>query len=214
MNGFIPKWRRELAIFRRVKSVLILEGNILDLYRDPHTGEAMGLGACLHDFLRNCGYHNLVFYNNRRGFSNVYEEHCARDFARLMGMSEHQLSERSAFKGASGAAGLVYEAMVQTREPCAIVMEYVSRYLPTCYEGVPLEDMIATVDIRRLDTTLRGNDHLRMIHTRTDPLQTPDDRDYLDEALGDRMTWFDEGAHCGYFYTTPFRDELLARLAE
>ena len=42
----------------------------------------------------------------------------------------------------------------------------------------------------------------------------PEDRAYLDEALGDRITWFDEGAHCGYFYTTPFRDELLTRLAE
>ena len=95
-----------------------------------------------------------------------------------------------------------------------LIREYMSRYLPTCYEGVPYEDLIATADIRRLDSTLRGNGRLRMIHTRTDPLQTPDDRDYLDEALGDRMTWFDEGAHCGYFYTTPFRDELLSRLAE
>ena len=69
-------------------------------------------------------------------------------------------------------------------------------------------------DIHNLDATLRGNARLRMIHTRTDPLQTPEDRDYLDEALGDRITWFDEGAHCGYFYTTPFRDELLTRLAE
>ncbi|MBQ0031437.1 MAG: VacJ family lipoprotein [bacterium] len=95
-----------------------------------------------------------------------------------------------------------------------LLREYVSRYLPTCYEGVPLADMIATVDIRSLDSTLRGSKRLRMIHTRTDPLQTPGDRDYLDEALGDRITWFDEGAHCGYFYTTPFRDELLIRLAE
>ena len=95
-----------------------------------------------------------------------------------------------------------------------MIREYMSRYLPTCYEGVPLADMIATVDIRHLDSTLRGNDRLRMIHTRTDPLQTPEDRDYLDSVLGDRMTWFDEGAHCGYFYTTPFRDELLTRLAE
>ena len=95
-----------------------------------------------------------------------------------------------------------------------LLREYVSRYLSTCYEGVPLADMIATVDIRNLDSTLRGDDRLKMIHTRTDPLQTPEDRDYLDEALGDRITWFDEGAHCGYFYTTPFRDELLTRLAE
>ena len=95
-----------------------------------------------------------------------------------------------------------------------LIREYMSRYLPASYEGVPPEEMIATADIRRLDSTLRGNERLRMIHTRTDPLQAPEDRDYLDEALGDRMTWFDEGAHCGYFYTPPFRDELLTRLAE
>ena len=95
-----------------------------------------------------------------------------------------------------------------------MIREYMTRYLPTNYEGDSPEEMIATADIRRLDSTLRGNGRLRMIHTRTDPLQAPEDRDYLDEALGDRITWFDEGAHCGYFYTTPFRDELLSRLAE
>ena len=96
----------------------------------------------------------------------------------------------------------------------AMIREYMLRYLPTCYEGVSPESMIATADIHNLDVTLRGNTRLRMIHTRTDPLQTSEDRGYLDEALGDRITWFDEGAHCGYFYTTPFRDELLTRLAE
>ena len=96
----------------------------------------------------------------------------------------------------------------------AMIREYMHRYLPTCYEGVSPESLIATADIHSLDATLRGNTRLRMIHTRTDPLQTPEDRDYLDEALGDRITWFDEGAHCGYFYTTPFRDELLTRLVE
>ena len=95
-----------------------------------------------------------------------------------------------------------------------MIREYLSRYLPTCYEGISPESMIATADIHNLDATLRENSRLRMIHTRTDPLQTPEDRDYLDAALGDRITWFDEGAHCGYFYTTPFRDELLMRLAE
>ena len=96
----------------------------------------------------------------------------------------------------------------------AMIREYMLRYLPTCYEGVSPESLIVMADIHNLDATLRGNARLRMIHTRTDPLQTPEDRDYLDEALGDRITWFDEGAHCGYFYTTPFRDELLTRLAE
>ena len=95
-----------------------------------------------------------------------------------------------------------------------MIREYMSRYLPTCYEGSTPESLIATADIRNLDATLRGNARLRALHTRTDPLQTPEDRDYLDEALGDRITWFDEGGHCGYFYTTPFRDELLTRIAE
>ena len=95
-----------------------------------------------------------------------------------------------------------------------MMREYVNRYLPTCYEGVSAEEMVAAAGLRGLDATLRGNARLRVIHTRTDPLQTPEDREYLDEALGDRITWFDEGAHCGYFYTTPFRDELLVRLSE
>ena len=95
-----------------------------------------------------------------------------------------------------------------------LMREYIDRYVPTCYEGVSSESMIAMADLRSLDSTLRGNGRLRVIHTRTDPLQTPEDRDYLDEALGDRITWFDEGAHCGYFYTMPFRDELLTRLSE
>ena len=129
MSEYIPKWQRELSIFRRVKPVLILEGNILDLYREPRSGEAVGLGVYLHEFLRDCGYHNLIFYNNRRGFANTYDSRCAEEFARVMGLNEHQLSERRSFKGASGAAGLVYEAMTQVREPCAVVMEYASRYL-------------------------------------------------------------------------------------
>ena len=95
-----------------------------------------------------------------------------------------------------------------------MIREYMFRYLPTCYEGVSPESLIATAGLRNLDATLRGEDRLKMIHTRTDPLQTSEDRDYLDEALEDRITWFDEGAHCGYFYTTPFRGELLTRLAE
>ena len=129
MQEFIPKWQRELAIFRRIKPVLILEGNVLDLYRSPQTGEAVGLGAFLHAFLRDCGYHDLVFYNSRKGFSNPHDPACGRDFARLMGMSEHQLSERSAFRGANGAAGLICDAMTQSREPAAVVLEYASRYI-------------------------------------------------------------------------------------
>jgi len=124
---YTPRWHRELEIFRRVKPVLILEGNVLDVYRYPPTGETYGLGEYLQTFLRGCGYHNIVFYNSRRGFGNPVDPGCARDFARLMGLSEHQLSERSAFRGRSGAAALMAAAMTQEREPAAMVLEFASR---------------------------------------------------------------------------------------
>ena len=37
-EAYLPRWRRELEIFRRVKPVLILEGNVLDVYREPTSG--------------------------------------------------------------------------------------------------------------------------------------------------------------------------------
>ena len=126
-ESYLPKWHRELAIFRRVKPVLILEGNILDVYRRPDTGETCPLGEYLQAFLRSCGYHNIAFYNSRRGFTNVYDPGCLKDFASVMGLSEHQLSERSAFRGKSGAAALMAAAMTQLKSPCAMVLEYASR---------------------------------------------------------------------------------------
>ena len=34
----------------------------------------------------------------------------------------------------------------------------------------------------------------------------------IDDALGDRITWFSAGAHCGMFYTPEFKQEVLERL--
>ena len=57
-----------------------------------------------------------------------------------------------------------------------------------------------------------NNSRLKMIHTRDDFLLDAADRDYLDDALGDRITWFSAGAHCGMFYTPEFKQEVLERL--
>ena len=34
----------------------------------------------------------------------------------------------------------------------------------------------------------------------------------LDNTLGDRLTWFSAGAHCGMFHTPEFKQEVLGRL--
>ena len=38
MADYIPKWHKELLLFASVKSVLILEGNVLDSYQYPTDG--------------------------------------------------------------------------------------------------------------------------------------------------------------------------------
>ena len=55
MSQFIPKWHRELAIFSSVKSILILEGNVLDSYQYPVDGSVpkgsiLRLSEYLHHF--------------------------------------------------------------------------------------------------------------------------------------------------------------------
>ena len=35
---FIPKWHRELDLFSHIKPVLILDGNVLDVYQYPVEG--------------------------------------------------------------------------------------------------------------------------------------------------------------------------------
>ena len=66
--------------------------------------------------------------------------------------------------------------------------------------------------MKTLENVLRDNPRVKMIHTRDDFLLDDGDRAYLDNTLGDRLTWFSAGAHCGMFHTPEFRQEVLERL--
>ena len=92
--------------------------------------------------------------------------------------------------------------------------EYIRRYVPTCYTNVTAETMIATADIRNLEPSLVRNKKLSVLHSWNDPLEDDADRRWFDRTFGERITWFADGGHCGYFYTKPFADELLRRLAD
>ena len=129
MSELIPKWQRELEIFRRIKPVLILEGNVLGIYRKPGGGEAVRLGPWLQDFLSGRGYRNILFYDNRNGFDNPWDAEAKRGFARALGLSENQLLQYGDFRGRGGAAALIRRAMAQEREPVAVVLEFASRYI-------------------------------------------------------------------------------------
>ena len=149
-----PKWQRELEIFRRLKSVLILEGNTLDIYRRPD-GEAVRMGEWLQGFLSSRGYHNILFYDPLGGFDNPWDPDARKGFARSTGIGENQLSQYASFRGKSGAAGLIRRAMAQEKEPAAVVLELASRYIvsPERLEREELESFTTL-----LQASLEGRD--------------------------------------------------------
>jgi len=92
--------------------------------------------------------------------------------------------------------------------------EYIHKYVPTCYDGTTADEMIASADIRNLESALVRNRKLSVIHTWNDPLEDDVDRRWFDTTLKDRISWFADGGHCGYFYAKPFETELFRRLSE
>ena len=87
---YICKWHRELEIFYKLKPLLILEGNILDVFTWP--GEQlkervdMPLPLYLYSFLRRKGYQNIVKFNALEGFAAIgYEEGALETFAEICG---------------------------------------------------------------------------------------------------------------------------------
>ena len=94
--------------------------------------------------------------------------------------------------------------------------EYITRFLfPQLGKtDADLDQLAAESGLRAVAKTLRENKSVRMIHSWDDVLITDADRNFLDETLGDRITWFSNGGHCGAFYTKAFREELISRAEE
>ena len=134
MKKYIPKWHRELDIFYRIKPLIILEGNVLDVYQYPEEGSA-GLGSVLritqylHYFLHDCGYKNIVFFDSLSGITNNCDTESVDRFAKITHSSTEKETIKVDFVGKAGAASLAKIAVGQTEEACAIVFDFASRYI-------------------------------------------------------------------------------------
>lgn len=134
-ENFIPKWHRELEIFRRIKPTLILEGNVLDNYLYPidgsiEKGSIVRLSDYLHYYFKDIGYANIVFYDAIRGFYNHSEEGYIENFSRLVNIPVENQVIRAEFKGKSGSAPtIIRSAMTQNREATVVVLDFSSRYI-------------------------------------------------------------------------------------
>lgn len=101
---------------------------------------------------------------------------------------------------------------VEHAKPSVTFRQYFDSYVRDRSRQEGASGSARHVGLKSLENVLRGNSHVKMIHTRDDFLLTGDDRDFLDAALGDRITWFSAGAHCGMMHTPEFRQEVLERL--
>lgn len=134
LSNYIPKWHRELEIFHRIKPLLIIEGNVLDVYQYPEDGSA-GLGSVLrltqylHYFFQDCGYQDIVFFDSLNGITNPCAPECVDGFAKLVHASAEKQTIKADFRGKNGAAALTKIAVTQASESCAVIFDFASRYI-------------------------------------------------------------------------------------
>lgn len=127
------KWHKELEIFHKIKSVIILEGNVLDLYQYPDDGSIMNLSDYIYSFLKDKGYSLVLGYNAINGFYEPDEdEEVMSDFIKLSGYSGKIKDgfARSPFYGeGENAPLLIKKIMEQEERPAAVIMNMASRYI-------------------------------------------------------------------------------------
>ena len=132
---YIAKWHRELGIFCRIKPLIIIEGNVLDVYQYPVDGSTpkgsiLRLPEYLHYYFSDLGYKTIAFFDSMQGFYNSCEGGHIHAFAELTGAKLDGDYIRSDFKGkANSASTLVRAAVNQNKQPVAIVMNLASRYI-------------------------------------------------------------------------------------
>lgn len=133
MEAYISKWHRELGIFSKIKPLLIIEGNVLDVYSYPADGSIQRLPDYLQNYFSDIGYETITFFDSMQGFSNPADVEMIDRFAKLTNTraDEHHII-RSEFKGRSNSATeIVRNAVSQNKEAVVVIMNLASRYIPS-----------------------------------------------------------------------------------
>ena len=87
---------------------------------------------------------------------------------------------------------------------------YAEEILPGEYRGISKEELFAASGLRALESALRSDGRIRVVHCWNDPLISEEDARYLDRALGGRITWTSGGGHLGNLCV----DEVQKRIIE
>lgn len=155
----MPKWYRELDLFSRIKSGLILEGNINDIYAVPQgeTSSFLQMTAYLHRFFTDRGYPLIVDYTMINGFTCPTDE-MLNQFCNLTNARKNDGGVIADFcKPTGGAAEFVEKAMRQTQTACVVIMDMASRYI-TSPDRLSKDEVQAFARIQR---AMSGNNQAR-----------------------------------------------------
>jgi len=135
MESLVPKWHRELDIFHKIKPLIIIEGNILDVYQYPKDGSIdkgtiLRLTEYLFYYFKDCGYETIALYDSMSGFYNNSESNHIERFASLAKANVEDGNIKAEFKGkASSAPMLIKNALSQNKSATAVIMNLASRYI-------------------------------------------------------------------------------------
>ena len=136
MASLISKWHRELTLFCSMKPLIILEGNILDVYRYPVPGSVqedtlVPLPQYLHGFFSDLGYDQVIFYSNLLGFMNPYSSAMLERFAKSSDTTVQSGAIPLEFKGngANTAPNVIRRVLSQPHQATVIVLELASHYM-------------------------------------------------------------------------------------
>lgn len=130
------KWHTELDIFHKIKSVIVMEGNIMDSFQYPTDGTVASLPEYLSIYFQEKGYKVIVGYDTIQGFyelggdvesGNVLE--AFRELSECKAKESDGRIEVPFYGAAETAPVLVQRALAKDETPAVIIMNMASRYI-------------------------------------------------------------------------------------
>ena len=137
-ENYIPKWHRELDLFSHIKPLIILDGNVLDVYQYPvdgsmPRGSIVRLTEYLHFHYLDTGYQTIIFYDSLKGFYNPCDVTMIQKFSSLVHAKVKGDVVEASFKGTANnsASTLINELLTQNEQASVVIMNMASRYIPS-----------------------------------------------------------------------------------
>lgn len=172
-ENYVPKWHRELEIFTQIKPLIILDGNILDIYQYPINGSIpkgsiIRLPDYLHFFFMDAGYQNIVFYDSEEGFSNTCDPKMIESFSKEVHANNRNGIIQAPFRGSQDDAAprIIRRALEQNQISRVIILNMASRYISSpdnlaqnevdAYTQL-IKASLNAKDVRDQDGTIRKN---------------------------------------------------------